>query len=162
MIAAAAVVITLYDADLQQWHSEGRSASPLVKSVWTTRCVESSLLVLVCRYHDRRPMQPSPGHVAACAPDRSWTHSRPRGLVALPDRRPITVGQTELLANHDESNIWQYCFNYHLPEFTDRRAKILQHNSASYPLQMENEYWPKCGDVLRLGSKGRMAHSSCG
>ena len=24
---------------------------------------------------------------------------------------------------------------------------------------MVNEYWPKCGDALRLGSKGRMAHS---
>jgi len=25
----------------------------------------------------------------------------------------------------------------------------------------ENEYRPKCGDALRLGSKGRMAHSTC-
>jgi len=27
-------------------------------------------------------------------------------------------------------------------------------NSASYRLQAENEYWPKCGDALWLGSKG--------
>jgi len=25
-----------------------------------------------------------------------------------------------------------------------------------------NEYRPNCGDALRLGSKGRMAHSTCG
>jgi len=25
-----------------------------------------------------------------------------------------------------------------------------------------NKYRPKCGDILRLGSKGRMAHSVCG
>jgi len=25
-----------------------------------------------------------------------------------------------------------------------------------------NEYWPKCYDALQLGSKGRMAHSTCG
>jgi len=30
-----------------------------------------------------------------------------------------------------------------------------QANSASYPQRMVNEYQPKCGDVLRLGRKGR-------
>jgi len=28
-------------------------------------------------------------------------------------------------------------------------------NSASYLCRTENEYRPKCSDVLRLGSKGR-------
>jgi len=27
---------------------------------------------------------------------------------------------------------------------------------------MGNDYQPKCGDALRLGSKDRMAHSTCG
>jgi len=36
-------------------------------------------------------------------------------------------------------------------------------NSASYPQRggKWNEYRPKCGDALQLGSKGRMAHSTC-
>jgi len=41
---------------------------------------------------------------------------------------------------------------------------VTQANSASYPQWDGKEYRPKCGDALRLGSKGRygMVHSTCG
>jgi len=33
--------------------------------------------------------------------------------------------------------------------------RTTQANSASYPSGTGDEYWPKCGDALWLGSKGR-------
>jgi len=41
-------------------------------------------------------------------------------------------------------------------------SQATQANSASYSQWEGYDYQPKFGDAVRLGSKDRMAHSTCG